>query len=339
MDFAFNQEQENFRKKVREFAGQNQPHLAKWQRPYFDFYSHYKFIGEYTRTTSKKLGVKGWLRITWPIEYGGQNAPSILRIILTEELERAGCPAIDIFGATIIAPTLLEVASEEQKNKYLSGIGKGEIFWCECLSETDSGSDLASIKTQAQEYDDYFLINGQKVWTSGAHQADWCILLARSDLRLPRHRGLTVFVVDMHSKGISVKPLINMAGDHEFNEVYFDDVRVPKENLVGIKNEGWAVIRLLLNLERWAIPFYSIAERYLRSVVEWVKQEGNLRPHLRNRIAELFIECEIGKLLVYRAALMQDAGSISDSIPAIVKLFNTELNQKAAALGMEVFIA
>jgi len=287
---------------------------------------------------ARKLGAKGWLSLTWPEEYGGKNASPIFHLILAEELERHRCPGLDIFGVGMIAPTLIQFANEEQKREHLPRIAKGETFWCECLSEPDSGSDLGSLKTQAAEDGDYYVVNGQKVWTSGAHGADWCILLARTDRELPKHRGLSLFLVSMKTPGLTTRPIVNMTGDHEFNEVFFDDVRVPKRNLVGGKNEGWKVIMGLLSFERsTAVPFYVVANRYLEDILQCARQMKSLSAMLKHRLSELAIECQIARLLTYRAAWMQEKRVPFDPEAAAAKLFATELNQRVAAIGMKLW--
>jgi len=314
------------------------PPQWQWGRYSFDFFSHYDETGGFARAMARKLGAKGWLSLTWPEQYGGKNASPIFQLILAEELEHRRCPGVDLFGVGMIAPTLIQFASEEQKREHLPRIANGEVLWCECLSEPDAGSDLASLKTQATEDGDYFVINGQKVWTSGAHGADWCILLARTDRELAKHRGLSFFLVDMKTPGITVRPLVNMTGDHEFNEVFFDGVQVPKRNLVGGKNEGWKVIMGLLGFERsTAVPFYVIARRHLDDILQYAQQMESPHPALRHRLSQLTVECEIARLLTYRAAWMQERSMSFDTEAAMAKLYATELNQRVAAIGMKVF--
>jgi len=338
MDFAFSSEQEAFRDQARKLISKEMPPQWGWRRYSFDFYSHYDELGSFARAMARKLGAKGWLSLTWPEEYGGRNASPIFQLILAEELEYQRSPGLDIFGVGMIAPTLIQFASEEQKREHLPRIANGEVLWCECLSEPDAGSDLASLKTQATDDGDYFVINGQKVWTSGAHGADWCILLARTDPELAKHRGLSLFLVDMKTPGVTVRPIVNMTGDHEFNEVFFDDVRVPKRNLVGGANQGWNVIMGLLSFERsTAVPFYIVARRHLDDILQHARQMKSLHPMLRHRLSELTIECEIGRLLTYRAAWMQGKGIPFDPEAAMAKLYATELNQRVAEIGMKVF--
>jgi alkylation response protein AidB-like acyl-CoA dehydrogenase len=274
--------------------------------------------------------------LSWPEKYGGKNASPLYQLILAEELERYRCPGYDIFGVGMIAPTLIQFGSEEQKREHLPGIAGGEVIWCECLSEPDSGSDLGSLKTLAVEDGDYFVINGQKVWTSGAHGADWCILLVRTDRELPKHKGLGLFLVDMKMPGVSTRPIINATGDHEFNEVFFDEVRVPRRNLVGGKTDGWKFIMGLLSYERsTAVPFYVVARRYFEDILQYARQMKGLSSKAKQRISELAIECELAKLLAYRAAWMQGKRIPFDPEAAEAKLYATELNQRIAAFGME----
>ncbi len=337
MDFAFSSEQEAFRNEAGDFIKKEVPSEWRWRRYAFDFYSHYDEVGSFARAMARKLGAKGWLSLTWPEEYGGRNASPIFQLILAEELEYHRCPGFDIFGVGMIAPTLIRFASEEQKREHLTRIAKGEILWCECLSEPGAGSDLASLETQATGDGDYFVINGQKAWTSGAHGADWCIVLARTGRDLPRHKGLSFFLVDLKTPGITISPIVNMAGDHEFNEVFFDDVRVPKRNVVGGENQGWYVTMGLLSFERaTAVPLYAVARRYLEDVLQYARQTKSLHPVLRHRLSELIIQCEIGRLLTYRAAWMQEKGMPFDPEAAMAKLYAAELNQRVAAIGMEV---
>jgi alkylation response protein AidB-like acyl-CoA dehydrogenase len=337
MDFAFSQEQQAFRGEVRQSIKEELPAGWRWQRYGFDFYSHYDEVGSFARAMARKLGAKGWLSLTWPEEYGGRGASPIFQLILAEELEHHRCPGMDIFGVGMIAPTLIHFASDEQNREHLPGISKGEIFWCECLSEPGAGSDLASLKTQATEDNDCFVINGQKVWTSAAHEADWCIVLARTSQEPPKHKGLSLFLVDMKTPGITVRPIVNMAGDHEFNEVFFDGVRVPKRNVVGGENKGWYVIMGLLNFERAsAVPLYAVALRYIEDLLQYARQAKSPRPVLRHRLSELVIQCEIARQLTYRVAWMQEKGMPFDTEAATVKLFSAELSQRLSALGMEV---
>ncbi len=339
MNFGFSQKEESFREEVREFIQKEFPSELKWHYRPTLAPSIYGLDGEARKSMkimSRKLGDKGWLSLSWPKEYGGQNS-LFLQNILYEEMLYCNCPGIDPIGATFLAPTLIQHGSEEQKKKHLPSIARGEIYWCELLSEPDSGSDLASLKTQATEDGDYYVINGQKTWNSGAHLADWGFILVRTDTNLLRHKGLSYFLVDMQTPGITVNPIINMLGQHEFNEVFFDNVRVPKENLVGGKNQGWYVTMATLDYERATHMFYPTIRAYLEHLSEYVNQtQKPLGSVLRNRLAGLFIECEMARLIHYRAIWMMEKGITPTHEVAMDKMYNSELAQRVAEFGVQV---
>jgi alkylation response protein AidB-like acyl-CoA dehydrogenase len=332
MDFSFTPEQEDFRSEVREFLEKEFPPERRGM--YRDFLSMFGGGTEqwnFSREMARKLGAKGWLSIAWPKEYGGRDSPT-LQHILVEELAYNKCPGWDTVGIGMLAPMLFMSGSEEQKKRFLPPMARGEVAWCELLSERDAGSDLAALQTRAVEKDDCFIINGQKCWTSGAHQADWGFILVRTNPEAePKHRGLSFLLLDMKTPGINITPIVNMAGEHEFNEIFLDDVRVPKENLVGEKNRGWYVVVGVLDFERSALPFHAIARRKLDDFIEHVRKAKLSDPILRNHIAELIVECEVARLIHYRVVWMQDKGIVPNYESSIDKLFMSELNQKVTA--------
>ena len=332
MNFSFTPEQEAFRSEVREFIEKEFPPERRGM--YRDFLSMFTGGAEqwnFSREMRRKLGAKGWLSMAWPKEYGGWDSPT-LQHILVEELAYHKCPGWDTVGAGMLAPMLLRSGSEEQKKRFLPPMARGEVAWCELLSERDAGSDLASLQTRAVEKDDYFVMNGQKCWTSGAHQSDWGFILVRTDPEAePKHRGLSFFLLDMKTPGISITPIVNMVGEHEFNEIFLDDVRVAKENLVGEKNRGWYVVVGVLDFERSALPFHAIARRKLDDYIEHVRKTKLSDPILRSHIAELIVECEVARLIHHRVVWMQDKGIVPNYESSIDKLFMTELNQKVTA--------
>jgi alkylation response protein AidB-like acyl-CoA dehydrogenase len=338
MNFGFSQQEESFREEVRKFVQKEFPSELRWRsRPTFSPSIHglndeaWKFMKE----MSRKLGAKGWLSLSWPEEYGGRNS-LFLQNIVYEEVLYNNCPGINHIGVTFLAPTLIGFGSEEQKRKHLPGIARGEVYWCELLSEPDSGSDLASLKTQATEEGDCYVINGQKTWNTGAHLSDWGFVLVRTEPNVARHKGLSYFLVDMKSPGIAVNPILDMLGEREFAEVFFDNVRVPKENLVGGKNKGWYVTMATLDIERIGIMFYPSIRGYLEHLSEYIKQiQKPLSPMLRNHLAELLAECEMARLIHYRAIWMMEKGSKSTYEAAMDKLYNAELAQRAAEFGMQ----
>jgi alkylation response protein AidB-like acyl-CoA dehydrogenase len=333
MNFAFNEEQEAFRSEVREFIKKEfSPERAANYKDFFSLLGGGDEQRNFNREMARKLGAKGWLSLAWPKEYGGRNLPT-LQHILVEELAYHKCPGWDACGVGMLAPMLFRSANEEQKKRFLPPIARGEVSWCEFLSERDAGSDLAALQTRAVEDGDYFVINGQKCWSSAAHEADWGFILVRTDPKaVPKHRGISFLLVDMKTPGINIIPIINMAGEHEFNEVFFDDVRVSKENLIGDKNRGWYVIVGVLDYERSVFPVHAIARRKLDDFIEHARKTKKLDPVTRNRIAELIVECEIARLIHHRVVWMQDKGIIPNYESSIDKLYGTELNQKVTAM-------
>ncbi len=199
----------------------------------------------------KTMHAAGWVGISWPKEYGGRGASFIQQVIFDEEYFRARAPVLPTASAlNLLGPTLIHWGTEEQKKQHLPNILSADEIWCQGYSEPDAGGDLAACATRAVEDGDYFVVNGQKVWTSDAHFADWCFLLVRTDPDAPKHKGISYLLVDMKTPGITVRPLVQITGDRHFNEVFFEDVRVPKKNLVGPKNQGWQVAITTLMFER-----------------------------------------------------------------------------------------
>lgn len=339
MNFELNDEERAFRDEVREFLDKELP--VDWPG-YIEQIADNDEEWEFTLKMAKKLGEKGWLSMTWPKEYGGKELPLLYQFIFNEELHYRYCPGRDLFGVGMLAPTLLKFGTDEQKKKHLPGIGSGEVFWCELLSEPGAGSDLAALQTKAVERDDCYEINGQKVWNSGAHRADWAFILTRTDPELPRHRGLSFFLLDMKTPGVTVRPLRNMAGYHEFNEVFLDEVKIPKENMIGEKNRGWYVTMALLDFERSAIDILARSRRLLELIIRYAKETKvggkplSEDPLVRRKLAELSTEVEIGRLLAYRFSWMESRGMDITRESSVVKSVVCGLGQRVPAAGMEI---
>lgn len=339
MDFGYTKEEESFREEVKEFIKKEFPAELRWKfgitfTP--SIQAHEEEEWEFVKTMRAKVGAKGWHSLSWPEVYGGKNS-LILQNIVWEEILYHNVPGVDHIGLTFFAPTLLKFGTEEQKQQYLPGIAKGETFWCELLSEPDSGSDLASLKTTAVEDGDFYVINGQKTWTTGAHNTRMGFILTRTDPSLARHRGLSYFILDMKTPGVTIRPLVDMLGEHEFNEVFLDNVRVPKENMVGGKNKGWYVTMMTLDYERFAQMFYPSVRGYLDGLVSFMRETGiGLAPAYRDRLAYLYSECEMAKMIHYRAMCIMAKGSPSTYEVAMDKMYNCELAQRAADFGVQV---
>ncbi|MDO8473724.1 MAG: acyl-CoA dehydrogenase family protein [Dehalococcoidia bacterium] len=329
MDFAFTAEQEQFRKEVRGFleaelrSGAFVPQTDGW-------------IGGFSPEFSRKLAQRKWIGLSWPKEYGGGGRGHLDRLILTEELLRCGAPCgAHWFADRQVGPCILAYGSEEQKRDYLPRIMRAEMFFGLGLSEPESGSDLASVKTSAVDSGDHFTVNGQKVWTSLAHYATHIYLVVRTDPTVPKHKGISELVVDMKLPGITVRPLIDMTGAQHFNEVFFDNVKVSKSCLIGKLNNGWNQITAQLDFER------SGAERAMgnyplfQALIEHVKKTGASQV-TRHKLAGLATEFEVGRLLVYRVATMIESGKLPRYETAMAKNFCTEYEQRLARAAMEI---
>lgn len=335
MNFGFTPEEETFRDKVRKFLKKELP--AGWTEiSHGDVVAVNEEEWQVARIMARKLGAQGWLSLNWPREYGGLAASHITQLILNEELAYHRSPGRDIFGVGMLAPTLIRYGTEAQKKQHLPPIAQGKIFWCEGYTEPGSGSDLASLQLKAVEKEDCFIVSGQKVYTTTAHKADWCFFLARSDPQSERHRGLSFLLVDMKAPGITVRPLIDLPGVHSFNEVFWDEVRVPKENLVGEKNRGWYVAMTLLDFERSGVEFSARGRRNIEDLVAFARQRGNVPAILRQRLAEMALEIEISRLMSYRIAWMEDKGIVPNYEASAVKVFGSELLQRIANMGMQL---
>lgn len=338
MDFSFTPEEEAFRQEVSDFLDKEGP--QEWQKKkvsFFDMSGQENWIAVH-KDMAQKLGARGWLSLHWPKEYGGQELSPFYRLILREELAKHHCPGYHSLSVDFVAPAILLKGSEDLKTRHLPGIASGKVMWCEGLSEPGYGSDLASIETFAKEEGDCFLVNGQKIWTTYAHFADWAFILARTDREVkPNYRGLTFFLVDMKTPGITVNPIINMAGHHDFNEVFFDDVRIPKENIVDSVNRGWYVAMSVLDHERTSDLGYAIAGTLLDDIVEYAREMGVLSAENERRMAELMAECEIARLTHYHVTWMQSQGKELKYEAAMCKLLGFEAIQHVAEFGMKVF--
>jgi alkylation response protein AidB-like acyl-CoA dehydrogenase len=264
-------------------------------------------------------------------------------IIYNQELSRVHAPAlVNLLGIMLVGPTLIQWGTPEQKQRYVSKILSAEEIWCQGYSEPSAGSDVASLQTRAVEEGDYFIVNGQKVWTSDAHHADWCILLVRTDPNAPKHKGISYLLVDMHSPGITIRPLVQITGDRGFNEVFFEDVKVPKKNLVGEKNQGWQVAITTLMFERSGVGerrdlFNNVKE--LAAVAKMVERNG--RPawedsSVRQKIAQFACEAQALKYTGFRQLTRRLKGQAPGPEGSVTKLVATDLNLRINNFAMEL---
>jgi alkylation response protein AidB-like acyl-CoA dehydrogenase len=253
-----------------------------------------------------------------------------------------GAPTATGSGISLAGPTIMVHGTEEQKREFLPPIAHGEVVWCQLFSEPGSGSDLASLQTRAVADGDDFVVNGQKIWTSGAHHSDWAILLARTDPDAPKHRGITYFLVDMKSPGVEVRPLVNMLNGHAFNEVFMENVRIPRRNVIGEINRGWYVGTTTLDFERSGVGRFAGSRRILEELTGYAREARHNGAHLidvprvRTELAERAIEIDVGRYLAYRVAWMQSAGKIPNYEASMVKVFGSELQQRVAQTGVKL---
>jgi len=340
MDFNYSPQEEKFRQEVRSWIEANLPEDLREGR---DEDLSPKERWEQHRVWHKTLYEGGWVGLWWPKEYGGRGASVIEQAIFNEELARTGAPAgVNMNGITLLGPTLIHWGTEAQKQRFLPKILPAEEIWCQGYSEPGSGSDLASLQTRAVEDGDYFVVNGQKVWTSQAQYSDWCFLLVRTDPNAPKHQGISYILVDMHSPGVTVRPLVQITGDAEFNEVFFEDVRVPKKNLVGELNRGWMVAITTLMFERVATGGFFRFEKIMPQLIDLARRtEVNGRPAIedtsvRQQLAQFAIEAEALKYNDLRRLTRQLKGSPPGPEGSFSKITTTELNFRIANFAMEL---
>ncbi|MFC1974030.1 acyl-CoA dehydrogenase family protein [Chloroflexota bacterium] len=345
MNFLFTEEDERWRREVRECINEMLP--EEWTGPPWaaepekDTEESWAFAREFNR----KLYKKGWLTMAWPEEYGGQNASATKEAIFREELAYARAPLVDIYGPTIVGPTLMNFGSEEQKKEHLGRIRTGGVLWTQGFSEPDAGSDLANLKTRAVKDGDYYVINGQKVWTSVGDRADWTFLLVRTGgPDLPRHKGLSLFLSELKGlEGWTPRPLENIGGGRTFCEVFLDNVRIHKDNLVGGENKGWYVAMASLDYERaGGAAFPAGYRRVLDDLVEYVKEkrkQGEVISHyavVRHRLAELAVEIEAAKMFGYRIFCMLDQGNRPNYEASLSHAYQADLGKRLFSVGMQI---
>ena len=335
MDFRFSDSEEKFREEVREFLRQELP--ADWDGGTYGEGGGAEEIGP---RITKKLAERKWLAMAWPEEYGGLGAPHMQQLVYNEEMSYNAAPGGYSMGVAWVGPAVMLYGSEEQKQRFLPGITSGEDVWCTLYSEPEAGSDLASLQTRAVRDGDDFVINGQKIWTSGAQRSDWGWLAARTDPEAPKHKGISTFAIRMDTPGITVRPLINMAGQSGFSEVFFDNVRVPKDSLVGELNRGWYQVAVALDFERSGIQAYAGGRRTLERLVEFVQEHPDetvrRNPAIRNRLADRAVELAAGTNIAYRIPWMQSKGMIPNYEASISKLFGSEFSQRLALTGVQL---
>jgi alkylation response protein AidB-like acyl-CoA dehydrogenase len=345
MDYRFTDEEESFRAEVQTFLRSELP--EDWD---FDPFELTEDKWDFAREFTKKLAGKGWVAPAWPQEYGGQGMPYMKQVVLSEEIAYHRAPNTSLIGVTYAGPTIIVYGNDDQKKQFLPGITSGDIVWCQGYSEPNAGSDLASLQTRAVKDGDDYIINGTKIWSSNAHKANWCFFLARTDPDAPKHKGITYFMTPMDAPGISVRPLVNMADEHVFNEIVFDNVRVPVKYLVGEENRGWYIGMTTLDFERSNISTAAQYRRTFEQLVDYVRDNGNGKSEngsdqspitngelaYKAKLAELAIENQVGRYLSYRVASMQSRGQIPNYESSAAKVYHSEYGQRLAGAGLQL---
>jgi len=331
VDFALSREEEAFRQEVRDFLNKEvTPEVIREAQSGLGWGSH-------TWELIRKLGEKRWLCPSWPKEYGGLGLPAIYRFIIHEELDysEALLGGTVLVGANMAGPTIVLYGTEEQKREYLPGIARGEIEFALGYTEPEAGSDLASLEIRAEEGEDHYILNGQKLFNTRCHYAQYHWLAARTDPQVLKHRGISLFIVDLKSPGITIRPLWTLSGVRT-NEVFYDSVVVPKKNLVGEKNRGFYYMMTALEFER--VLSVGGMRRAFEEFVNYVKERPDLKDDIfvRQKIAQIGTEIEVARLFVYRLAWLQTKRIVANYEAGALKLFASELWQKLANSAMEI---
>jgi alkylation response protein AidB-like acyl-CoA dehydrogenase len=340
MDLRFSQDEIAFRQEVRDFIRDNLP---------IDIHAKMKLghgpSKEDTVRWQRILNARGWAGLSWPKEWGGPGWTAIQKMIFLEENQMAPAPELSSFNITMIGPVLLQFGTDEQKKRFLPRAANLDDWWCQGFSEPGAGSDLASLKTAAKQDGDHYVVNGQKIWTSTAHHADWCFLLVRTNPNArKRQEGISFLLVDMTTPGITVRPIISIDGSHHLNEVFFDDVKVPVAMRVYEENKGWDVAKFLLGNERTGIARLGKSRERVNAAVDMAhKVNMNGRPLIedgafRQRVAQLQVDMKALEITQYRVVSAYDKakGGRPDPLSSVLKVKGTELLQATTELAVDV---
>ena len=338
MNFDFSDREEGFRKEIRGWLEANLPDDLRGRA--FAASRAGRDEVKKLRAWQKRMCEAGYVGLDWPREFGGRGATIVDMVILYQEMARAESPQlVNRGGVSMLGPTLMKHGSPAQQQRHLSKILTADELWCQGFSEPNAGSDLANLQTRGVRDGDHFVVNGQKVWTSMAHVADWCFLLVRTDPSAAKHKGISFLLVDMKTPGITVRPLRQITGEAEFNETFFDNVRVPKENLVGKINEGWSVAITTLAYERDLLTFirHISLRNALHRLVKLTQSRGrNTDPVIRQKIAELWIGEQALQLNGYRSLTKILRGGQPGPEGSTSKLFWSQLDQELALAATHI---
>jgi len=330
MDLNFTPEELAFRAEVRQWVAENLPKDLSHK-----VFNSLRLSEDDIRRWAKILGSKGWLGYGWPKQFGGPGWTAIQKHLFEEECALAGAPRIMPFGPVMVAPVIMAFGTPEQHQRFLPGIASGEVWWSQGYSEPGSGSDLASLKTRAERQGDKYIVNGQKTWTTMGQFGEWIFCLVRTSTEGKPQTGISFLLIDMKSPGITVRPIITLDGEHEVNEVFFDNVEVPAENLIGEENKGWTYAKHLLSHERTNIADVNRAKRELERLKRIAKQEGVYDDvRFRDQVAQLEVEIVALEMLVLRVLSAEKSGKNSLDIAGLLKIRGSEIQQRFSELMM-----
>ncbi|WP_332813473.1 acyl-CoA dehydrogenase family protein [Ramlibacter sp.] len=330
MDLAFTPEEQQFREQVRAWVRENLPQDLSTK-----VHNSLHLTREDMQRWARILGQKGWLGYGWPKEFGGPGWTAVQKHLFEEECALAGAPRIVPFGPVMVAPVIMAFGSPEQQRRFLPGIASGEVWWSQGYSEPGAGSDLASLKTRAERKGDKYIVNGQKTWTTLGQYGEWIFCLVRTSTEGKPQTGISFLLIDMKSPGISVRPIIMLDGGHEVNEVFFDNVEVPAENLVGEENKGWTYAKHLLSHERTNIADVNRAKRELERLKRIAKAEGVYEDtRFRDEIARLEVDVVALEMLVLRVLSAEKSGKNPLDIAGLLKIKGSEIQQRYTELMM-----
>jgi alkylation response protein AidB-like acyl-CoA dehydrogenase len=336
MELAYTPEEQAFREDVRRFVRDNLP--ADVQDKVLN---GKKMDREDFLRWHRTLYKKGWVAPNWPVEYGGTGWSPVLRHIFEDECAEAGAPPVIPFAVTMCGPVIIRFGNDRQKKFFLPKILSGEHVWCQGFSEPGSGSDLASLRTKAVRDGDHYVVNGQKIWTTSAHFADWIFNLVRTDPAAKKQEGISFLLIDMKTPGITVRPIVTMDGSAEVNEVFFDNVKVPVENLVGEENKGWTYAKFLLGNERTGIARVGASKRELKKLKEIAAGEQAdgapliANPRFRDKLAQLEVELMALEITNLRMIAAMRGGKGPGPESSILKLKGSDIQQRLTELAME----
>jgi alkylation response protein AidB-like acyl-CoA dehydrogenase len=338
MDFADSPAEAGFRADLRAWLAAHLPdHRATYPPSDDELTLHPDKSFDACRAWHRRMHEGGWVGLRWPREYGGRGATLTEQLIFAEELIAAGAPpGVNTIGLGMVAPAIMVHGTPVQKARWLRPILAADEIWCQGFSEPNAGSDLANVSTRAVLDGDHFVVTGQKVWTSNAHRSDYCILLARSDPGSTRHKGLSCLLVDMHAPGITIRPLRQLTGDSEFNEVFFDGARVPAARLVGTLHRGWDVAVTILMYERQSIGGMVNLHLFIDRVLDLARRQGAGDPVLRQRLAELVIAGRALRLTNLRYVTRELAGIPVGAEGSVLKLTFTDAYKQMAEIAASI---